>query len=160
MKYISRLHLSLLARFSLVSFLITAGIAIALAWGIQYELEQNALRQEAESAADQVVTILNPNLETADLTGPLGETRYAQIDALIRQNVIHQHIVRVKIWNRDGLLLYSDERDLVGQRFPLSDELKEALNGEIATEVSSLAKAENVEERVSFQRLFEVYVPL
>ena len=40
----SRPKLNLLAKFSLTSFFILAGVAIALAWGIQWRMEQSALR--------------------------------------------------------------------------------------------------------------------
>ena len=104
--------------------------------------------------------ILSPNLSPADLSSPLDPERYAQIDTLIRKDILHEHIVRVKIWNKDGLLLYSDEKSLAGQPFSISHELEEALAGEIAMEVSSLNKTENVGERELYERLIEVYVPI
>ena len=159
-KRVPILKLSLLAKFSLISFLLMVVIAIVLVWGIQRHLEMAALQQEAENAADQVASILNPNLRLADLVGPLDPARFAQIDALIRQNVLSKHIVRIKIWNRDGQVIYSDKKDLVGRRFPVEGELKEALDGEIAMEISSLQKDENVAERGRYSRLIEIYVPL
>src|SRR5438552_18391917 len=111
-----RLKLSLLSKFSLVSFILLAAIAIILAWGIPQQLERAALRQAAESAAAQVTLVLNKNLNSADLSvgaGPrarlLDPGRFAQIDTLIRQDILSSHIARIKIWGRDGLLLYSDE---------------------------------------------------
>ena len=159
-KRVPILKLSLLGKFSLISFLVMGVIAIALAWGIQSHLEKVALQQEAENAAEQVASILNPNLRLADLVGPLDPARFAQIDALIRQNVLSKHIVRIKIWNRDGQVIYSDEKDLVGRRFPVEGELKEALDGEIAMGISSLQKEENVGGRGRYSRLIEIYVPL
>jgi HD-GYP domain-containing protein (c-di-GMP phosphodiesterase class II) len=155
-----RLKLSLLRQFSLISFLLLGAIAVLLAWGIQQQLEQNALRQAADSAADQVTLILDKNLSQADLSKPLDPARFAQIDTLVRQNIISAHIVRVKIWGLGGLLLYSDEKDLVGQRFPVDGELNEALDGTIAMDMSSLGKRENIGERGLFTRLMEVYIPL
>ena len=165
MKCLSHLNLSLLTKFSIIAFLITAAIAIALAWGIQWRMEQSALRQEAENAAVQVSALLNPNLKASDFTDPLSPDRFAQIGALIRENILQEHsiyghIVRIKIWNRDGQVIYSDEKSLVGRRFPENEELKEALSGKIAMEVSSLKKEENIAERGRFDRLMEVYVPL
>ena len=164
-KCLSHLNLSLLTKFSIIAFLITAAIAIALAWGIRWQMEQSALRQEAENAVVQVSALLNPNLKASDFAGPLSPDRFAQIDALIRENILHghisqEHIVRIKIWNREGVLIYSDEKDLVGLRFPENEEFKEALSGKIAMEVSSLKKEENIGERGRFARLMEVYVPL
>lgn len=151
---------SLLTSFSLLGAFITAVIAIVFAWNLEHQLEQNALQQEADSAADQVALILSPNLSMADLSAPLDSARYAQIDALIRKDILYEHIVRVKIWNKDGLLVYSDEKSLAGQYFPVSDELEKALGGEIAMELSTLDKTENVGERDLYKRLLEVYVPI
>src|SRR4030042_2605883 len=102
-KHRLRWKLSLLVKFSLISFFLMAAIAFVLAWGIQWHLEKVALQQEAEHAAEQVTTILGQNLRLADLSGPLDPNRYAQIDKLIRKNIMGRHTVRVKIWNRDGL---------------------------------------------------------
>ena len=151
--------LSLLAKFTIISFLITAAIAIALGWGIQQQMEQNALSQATENTADHVSTILNQKLYQADFKGTLDPARYEQIDSLIRQNVLNKHVVRVKIWNHEGLLIYSDEKEQIGQRFPDDEELQKALAGEIVSMVSP-EKEENIDERKSFGRVFEVIVPL
>ncbi|MHB8779021.1 MAG: HD domain-containing phosphohydrolase [Anaerolineales bacterium] len=153
---------SLLTSFSFLGVFITAVIAIVFGRSLEYQLEQNTLQQEAVSAADQVAAILIPdlNLRLADLSAPLDAARYAQIDALIRKMILHGHVVRVKIWNTGGLLVYSDEQSLVGQYFPVSGELEKALGGEMATDVSTLDKAENVAERDQHKRLLEVYVPI
>ena len=140
--------------------MLTVIIAVALALGLEYQLEQNALQQEAADAADQVILIVGPNLTPADLTGPLDPARYAQIDSRIREDVLQAHVVRIKIWNPAGLLIYSDDKSLAGQTYPLTDELSKALGGNIATEVSTLNQAENVGERALYSRLLEVYVPI
>ena len=152
--------LSLLTQFSLVSFVLMLALAVALAYGIQTALEQNALRQEADSAADQVATIVGPSLEPGDLTGSLSAAHYSALDLLIHRFVLGQHIVRVKIWSRDGHLLYADDGQNVGEGFAISDELSEAQGGNVATDISSLGKAENVDERGQYSRLMEVYIPL
>ena len=153
---------SLLASFSLLGAFITVVIAIVFAWSLQHQLEQNALQQEAVDAADQVALILIPNLHLseADLSAPMDSARYAQVDALIRKDILQAHLVRVKIWNTGGMVVYSDEKSLVGQHFPVSGELEKALGGEIAMDVSTLDKAENVGERGLYKRLLEVYVPI
>jgi HD-GYP domain-containing protein (c-di-GMP phosphodiesterase class II) len=160
MKRMLALKLTLLSKFSIVSLGLLLVLGLALAWGIQRHLEQNALQQEAESAAEQVISILGPNIKSADLRGPLDPSRYAQIDALIRQNLLTEHIARVKIWSPDGLIIYSDDKSLVGKRFPVEDDLIEALSGETHMDVSSLQDDENIDERKHFSQLLEIYVPL
>ena len=147
--------------FSLVSLLVTMIIAGVLAVYIQQELEQLALRQAAEGAAAQVDLFLKPNLESSDLTGPLDPARYQEIAALMEKILNDQHIVRVKVWNRDGLLIYSDEKELSGRYFSVDEDLQRSLDGETTMAVSSLDKEENIFEKGRFgSQLLEIYVPL
>jgi len=157
---ILHLQLSLLAKFSLISFILTATIAAGLAWGIQQQMEKNAVLHGAESASHSVANILNLNLHMTDLTGTLDPIRYQQINTLIQKNIIPEQVARVKIWNRDGMVIYSDDKNLIGNRYSIDGELKEALSGKVAADISSLKKEENIGERGNFTRLLEVYVPL
>lgn len=152
-------QLNLLTKFTIVSLIITAAIGIALAWGIQQQIEYNELQSASEDAADHVANLVNPNLYQSDLSGHLDPARYAQVDTLIKQSVLNDRIVRVKIWNREGLVIYSDEKELVGKSFPDNQDLKEALEGNTVNIISQ-EKEENEAEREQFGRLIEIYVPL
>src|SRR5215216_737572 len=114
-KYFSRT--SLLVRFTLVSLSITLLIASGLAWRLELALERDALSAVAENTADQARNILNKNLTTADLERALGGQRYEDIDTLIHNTLLSTDIVRIKIWNRDGMLVYSDDKNLLGKTF-------------------------------------------
>jgi len=152
--------MSLLARFTLASFLITLAIAMGLAWRLESALERDALSAVAQNTADQATHILNKNLTAADLAAPLRGKRYDEIDALIHNTLLSADIVRVKIWNRDGLLVYSDDKNIMGKVFPIEVDMQEAFSGEIATDISNLQEAENVDEQGIYTELFEIYVPL
>jgi two-component system, NarL family, sensor kinase len=66
----------------------------------------------------------------------------------------------VKIWDRSGRIVYSDEKRLVGARYPMTEEeLDEFQDDNIHAHVSDLDKPENRFER-SFGKLLEVYVAL
>jgi putative nucleotidyltransferase with HDIG domain len=152
--------MSLLARFTLISFLVTLLIALGLAWRLESALEGDALSAVAQNAADQATNILSKNLAAADLEAPLPEERYQEVDALIHNTLLTTNIVRIKIWNRDGLLVYSDDKKIMGKTFPIDEELQEAFRGEIAGHISNLQAEENIEERGQYSELFEIYVPL
>ena len=84
----------------------------------------------------------------------------ARIDAVVRQRVLDDSLVRVKIWTRDGLIVYSDEPRLEGTTHELGDDELAALDrGVIEAEVSDLSKPENRYER-SRGKLLEVYLPI
>jgi signal transduction histidine kinase len=67
-------------------------------------------------------------------------------------------VVRVKIWNASGRILYSDEHRLIGSSYPLGDDEQRALmTGGVDAEVSDLSRPENRFER-SQHKLLEVYL--
>ena len=69
--------------------------------------------------------------------------------------------VRVKIWNPDGTILYSDEPRLIGERFPLErDETEVLATGGTAAGISDLSAPENRLETDRDRRLLEVYRPV
>jgi len=152
--------MSLLARFTLISFLVTLLIAAGLAWRLESNLERDALSAVAQNTADQATNILNKNLTAADLKTAFHGERYDEIDALIHNTLLSADVVRFKIWNLDGLLVYSDDKNIMGQTFPIDEELREAFSGEIATAISNLQAEENIAERGQYTELFEIYVPL
>lgn len=82
------------------------------------------------------------------------------VDNVVRRVVLTPDLVRIKIWNRDGKILYSDEPRLIGSTFELGEgELEVLNNGRIEAEVSDLSKPENQFEEGS-GKLLEVYVPV
>jgi signal transduction histidine kinase len=67
-------------------------------------------------------------------------------------------IVRVKIWDSRGRIVYSDAKGLIGARFPLgASELSVLRRGGIEADASDLTRLENRSER-GFRKLVEVYV--
>src|SRR6266498_4096512 len=152
--------MSLLTHFTLVSFFITLMIAMSLAWRLESVLERDALSTVAQNTADQATNILNKNLTAADLETALHGERNDEIDALIHNTLLSANIVRIKIWNLDGLLVYSDEKNIMGKTFPIDAELQEAFGGKIATDISNLQAEENIAERSHYTDLFEIYIPL
>ena len=84
--------------------------------------------------------------------------RLARLDRIIKTRVLRGSDVRVKLWSRDGTILYSDEPRLIGQKFQLSPAARATL--EAGTEhagVADLSKPENQYDR-DHGKLLEVYV--
>lgn len=78
-----------------------------------------------------------------------------RLDDAVRKNVLRGSLVRVKIWSADGTIVYSDESQLIGQRFTLDDEKREVFDGAAAVaHVTNLSEAENQYE--SETKLLEV----
>ncbi len=80
-----------------------------------------------------------------------------KLDAVVRQYVKKAALVRVKLWTREGVVVYSDEPKLINQRFQLAQESLDALDNpsDPEAEVTNVNKDENAFE--SETKLLEVY---
>ncbi len=83
----------------------------------------------------------------------------ARLDQAVRLRILHgTPIVRVKVWNAAGRIVYSDARSIIGSVFPLDAEESAALRtGGTVADASDLSHPENRSER-GFSRLLEVYL--
>lgn len=103
-------------------------------------------------------TIVEPAVTNGLLTRQ--PAAVARVGRVVEKSVLDKSLVRVKIWNRSGTILYSDEPLLEGMTYPLGQEELAAIdNGTIAAEVSDLSKPENRFER-NRGKLLEVYLPI
>ena len=149
---------AVLARYLLWSFAIVLVLGATGALALHRVATQEALSDaEIETAALGHSTI-RPEISAALLRGDDGAI--ADLDQVVRERVLREPIVRVKVWTTDGRIVYSDAAALIGERHPLRADLREAPHtDEAESEISDLGQPENRFER-SEGKLVEVYLPL
>lgn len=146
---------ALLARFAAAGLLVSAALAVVIGF-----VARDAGTAQAIASARQVAwltaqAVIEPHLTPELLAGEPAAT--AAFDATIRADVLKGSLVRVKLWNDDGEIVYSDDARLIGSVYPLGDDEMLALrNGEADSEISDLTAPENRFE-VSYGKLLEVY---
>jgi signal transduction histidine kinase len=119
--------------------------------------EDRALKSAIANWRNLSVHLLAP--ETTSGVTTQDPAALARIDAIIRPGMRDGSIVRIKIWDLKGHVLYSDEPALIGRVYPLPEvaSLLESSESSIA-EISSLDAGENeFEKRLGTQQLVEVY---
>jgi two-component system, NarL family, sensor kinase len=125
-----------------------AAIAVIVIGGF-FALRSIAIH-EAERETRERVVLEGRLVETGLTDGVLrGEpAALAQLDDLVQGQILGESVVRVKLWTREGTILYSDEPALIGSRFELGDEEKELFStGGADAELSDLSQPENRFER-------------
>ena len=81
----------------------------------------------------------------------------ALADRIAREQLLSDRVVRIKLWTRDGRIVYSDEPRLINQTFPLAAaDLATLKVGKPNAGLSRLQDPENAYER-SYGRLLQVY---
>jgi two-component system, NarL family, sensor kinase len=101
--------------------------------------------------------LVGPRLTPALLAGDPKARR--ELDRLIHQRLVPRtSLRRVKIWSREGRILYSDDRSEIGDVHALTASQLTALRtGRTLAEVSDLSRKEHVHERALGPRLLETY---
>jgi signal transduction histidine kinase len=155
-------EIRLVARFALTSLAAFVAIGVMLSMVVTRQIRERQEDHAKYHAVFLVDSILRYELTLEDLEGPVpvDGARYRQLLLLVRARVLAPPVVRVKIFSRDGTLVFSDEPRLVGTTLEAGDEIDEALEGGTVAEVSELHEDENVYERGLASKLFETYVPL
>jgi len=70
-------------------------------------------------------------------------------------------IFRIKVWNSEGVIIYSDEKKLIGQKFSLPEGAEKAFNLEATAKIEEFdADDLHHEYEKSFIKGLEVYVPI
>jgi signal transduction histidine kinase len=119
--------------------------------------ERQGVHDAAVTTDLLATSAVQPQLKDAVLTDPAVAARAFK---QIAKAVVVEPVIRIKIWRPDGTVLWSDDSTLIGRRFELEDDAREALvEGKVVAAVSDLDRPENVDER-SAGKLLEVYRPV
>jgi signal transduction histidine kinase len=139
---------------------VTGLLALGLLTFVSIQVLSNRGNSEAIRNAKQLTRIAGKGIVAPVLTPRVLASRPAAIAALDRNilpRLLIDPVVRVKIWDATGRIIYSDERRLIGARYALGKEEAEALrSGGLDAEVSNLSRPENRFER-RYHKLLEVY---
>jgi two-component system, NarL family, sensor kinase len=148
---------TLMMRFVLTGFV--ALIAVALVTAL---VSRNVGTDQAIDDAKRVTWISSQGVVAPELTQDVLEGRAAALDRLdeaVREYVLRGSLVRVKIWDDTGGIVYSDEPRLIGETFEVGTDMRSVfLTGEAHAEVSDLSGPENRYEVET--KLLEVYQPI
>jgi signal transduction histidine kinase len=140
---------------SLALLVVVTGTAVLLVLNVARDSELRDATRLTERLGAQVVT---PMVDSRFRAGD--PEVVAELDLALRSRMLDGQIERIKLWDEEGLVLWSDDPRLVGERFALSPAALELLeHGGSLAEVSDLDREENVLE-LSSGRLVEVYVGL
>lgn len=147
----------LLLRFTAAGVLVLGALAGLIALLARQTGNEQAADRATEATYLISQTVVEPNLTPETVAG---EPQALQaFDEALRDFAPEGSLVRVKLWDADGRVVYSDEPRLIGEQFVLSDDELALLQdpGATTSEISDLDEPENQYE-TDFGKLLEVYV--
>jgi signal transduction histidine kinase len=151
-------------RQAVTRFVVAGLVALLLiSTGVWFAADRAAEREAVEDARQRTITLAQSLVQPV-LTQALADSDPAAIaafDALVRQRILSDEVVRVKVWNGDGVIVYSDEPRLIGTQYTLDEEEVDVLRsgGSAIAEASDLQRPENRFDSANGP-LLEVYLPV
>ena len=149
----------MLARFGLLALV----PVVALGAVLSYELNAGVKQQHLDSARTNAVLLaqvgIQPLLDSSMLRAGFTDPEVAEIDQRLQGAALSNDLRRLKIWNRNGTVLYSDNHALIGRSFDIEADLRGALEGHASADISDGHAPENAGDNLQGP-LIEVYVPL
>jgi two-component system NarL family sensor kinase len=151
---VSRLAL----RYALTALVTLVVVAVVTAYASRRLGTDEAIREANTNTALTAAVAIEPVLDDGLLSGD--RRSLTALDNVVRNVILKDPLVRVKIWSTNGTILYSDESRLIGDQFTLdSAELSALKAGRSRAQVSDLSEPENRFEEPATQ-LLEVYLPV
>lgn len=158
---VRRQRSSLLTRFGVTSLLLLALLGAALVTAIL-----RPVRGDAEDTAERLarVVLAGAPLDPADFDRgflPPDAARLAELEAHFQPQRDPGRVLRLKVWNAQHWIVYSDDPRLVGRWFAPDDTLTAALTGRTTAAINDpLARAETLSDGGTTSELASVYLPI
>jgi two-component system, NarL family, sensor kinase len=148
------------SRRALAQFIISGLVAVTLLGLAAVAIMRKSGTDEAIREAKQVTRLAGDGVVSPRITAGLmrgDPDAIRRMDRIVHGSVVKGSVVRVKIWDPHGRIVYSDEHRLIGKRYELDDGELEALSRRgVDAEVSDLSAPENRYEKRGTP-LLEVY---
>jgi signal transduction histidine kinase len=151
--------LGTLVRFGLLAIVPVVALGGVLAAELNADVQQRYLDTERTSAALITQVGIQPLLNPQQVSSGLTPSDVAEIDTKLQGAALSDEVTRIKVWNRGGMVVYSDNHALIGRTFAIDDDLGEALDGHASASVTSGKDEENAGDDLPGP-LIQVYVPL
>ncbi|MBI5825915.1 MAG: hypothetical protein HZB18_17960 [Chloroflexi bacterium] len=151
---------TLAQHFRLTGLVITILGTLVIGRWVADQIKTSVINETAAATALYLDSFIAPNLQVLSRSKFLPQEDVELLNKLLTETNLGRNVVTVKVWDAEGLILYSNRSSLVGHAFPGADDLSAAWQGQVMAIISDLQDDENIEERRFYQRLLEIYIPI
>ncbi len=151
---------SLAQQFLLVGGLVSLVATIIVGAFVSRLIEDAVTRNSGAATALYVDSVIAPLLPDMQASTNLSDSVKQALDETLGQGALGKRLMSFKLWRPDGVILYSNDKEQIGQKLPLSDGLQTALTGKMVAEYDNIDDVGSESQRESGIPLLEVYNPV
>ena len=148
-----------LLRFGVLALVPVTALGGILAHVLNSDVQQRYLDSARTSATLITQVGVQPLFTSGQLQTGLTDADVSVVDGRLQGSSISDEVRRLKVWNRGGTIVYSDNHALIGKTFTPDDDLRQALAGRSSASVTDGHDEENAGDNLAGP-LVQVYVPL
>ena len=153
-------RLSLSKQFLTVSFPVILLGSLAIGWWIGNQIKESVVQRMGSVTALFVESFISPHVQSLANRTELSSDEIQLLNTDIKTTILGKKISSLKIWNKDGLVLFSTDAAVIGKKFPIDEGLSAALSGKIFSEISIRSAAEQIDHGQPLPRQIETYTPI
>lgn len=152
---------SLVRRFTFASFIVMLFGMAGIGWWVGEKIKSGVIKEATTATALYMDSFIAPNIQELGQTNSITSEHIQTLNNLFSENNLGRRTVSVKIWGKDGRIIYSNIEALVNRIFSDTADQTASWNGLVTGNISDLQSDENVEERrLSSDPLFQIYSPV
>ena len=123
------------------------------------QIEKAVTRNAAATSALYVDSVIAPLLPDMRANAALEDVVRRALDETLSQGALRSRLVEMRLWALDGTILYAQNPELIGQRFPITDNLRQAFAGHIVGNYDRFDKLDEASDNPAGP-ILEIYNPL
>ena len=153
-------RLSLVVQFAIAGGVVMVVSMLLIGRIVTARIEEGVVHNTASAASQYVDSIIAPLAQDVAEVGTLSPVARRALDEIFTGTPIGQRVVSFKLWTPDGAVAHATDATIIGRTFPVTDDLRAALDGEVRASFEALGDEEDKREGELRLPLLEVYSPL
>jgi PAS domain S-box-containing protein len=154
-------NITLLQRFSIVALIVMIAVALAFGYLVNHILEKGMIEHMVRNTHVLVQSNIVKHYSPEELLVPMTGEEHEIFLEEIKHLSLGLDIQTIKVWNRDMVVVWSNDRQMTGKQFPDNEDLKKAFAGEtvLITKDADEIRSKYLRNGQS-GNLMEMYLPI
>ena len=151
---------SLASQFLMVAFAVMLLGMLALGTLVSWQIEKSVAEVKAASTALYINTVLAPHLQELAPDDALSDQTIDELRHALERPDLQALVASVRVWNKGGLIVYSNDRDLIGKTYAPGIPVKRAWSGIISAQFDESSDESDAGPHSTGRPLLRVLAPI